>query len=350
MIIKNKIEEMELTVVNAELMDMMLNNLKAIYENKSSDEYKMSGDITKSPSYNDIEVTLAELRNIKGINSVRIEDLKTMFNTLHKPIWKKLVTEYCHEPNERNIIFTAIFTSGYRVLVGEVGRILASIEYTTSGKKYKPDKISKKEDKGWFIRCFVKDIDKTVDDYIVHERKNKKNTAVQEAAAIDAISAIGSRVIKIVPETFRVLSSIFSTAKELNPIALINATLTRNYDKKVKKCNEVQATYYAAKKAYDEYMSQPGNQRNKHVEKNYLKQIEKYEIKMNNLKAQIAHYDSRSNVEVEDVKKKSKKSFFKKDKKESSTTTTTTKASETSTTDNNTNDDKKESSNDDFDF
>lgn len=356
MIIKNKIEQAEQNEIDAALWDMMVNQLKEIYENKSSDEFKMAGDISKSPEYETLEVTIAKLSELKGFSKTYVDDLKTMFSTLHKPIWKKMVTDYMHEPSEVNVLYTSIFTTGYRVLVGELGRILASTELTAKGFVYKPDKISKKEDKWLFIRQYNKQLDTVINKYILEERKKKKT--VQEAVAIDTLTAIGSKIINVIPATFNILSNIFSTAKELNPIALMNAVLSRSYDKKIQKYSEAQATYYAAKKAYDEYLSKPGNQQNKRVIKNYEKMIDKYEIKMNNLKASIDHYDSRANTEVEDFKKKKFKLFKKKDKTESKTTST----SSPSPADKNDVDDKKEtsdnadttkketSSNDDFDF
>jgi hypothetical protein len=65
--------------------------------------------------------------------------------------------------------------------------------------------------------------------------------------------------------------------------------------------------YEEAKKAYDEYMKIPESNRNKKIESNYVKLIKKYNIKMENLRAQIAHYDSRAMVEVKEKAKKSAK-------------------------------------------
>ena len=44
----------------------VMKELNDIYKNKSSDEYKMAGDITKSPVYDGIESAVANLSTLKG--------------------------------------------------------------------------------------------------------------------------------------------------------------------------------------------------------------------------------------------------------------------------------------------
>jgi hypothetical protein len=61
--------------------------------------------------------------------------------------------------------------------------------------------------------------------------------------------------------------------------------------------------YNATKKAYDEYVKIPEAQRKKKIESRYIKDLDKYNIKMKNLKAQIDHYDSRSFEEMKDSSK-----------------------------------------------
>ena len=51
-----------------------------------------------------------------------------------------MVGEYLSKPDDKNIVFTAAYTFGYRLLVGELGRIIASSEATDKGFVYKPDK------------------------------------------------------------------------------------------------------------------------------------------------------------------------------------------------------------------
>ena len=46
----------------------IVQELDRIYSNKSGDEYKMHGDITKSPVYNSIQRCVADLKSIKGFN------------------------------------------------------------------------------------------------------------------------------------------------------------------------------------------------------------------------------------------------------------------------------------------
>ena len=60
------------------------------------------------------------------------------------------------------------------------------------------------------------------------------------------------------------------------------------------------STLEATKKAYEEYMKLPQSQRKQRIEHRYTKMMDKYNIKMQNLKAQIDHYDSRSIEETKD--------------------------------------------------
>lgn len=285
----------------------MTENLQAIYSNKSSDEYKQHGDITLSSQYNNIELMVGSLTLVKLLSKTEVEDLKQLFNTLHRPIFRKMVTEYLAEPNTRNIIFTATYTVGFRMLVGELSRIFSSTKATEKGFIYKPDLVSRKNDVGKLIKVYNKDIEKRLDEEIRRANiqtkvgsKNNSNTAVQEGAMADAMAELAATVINIVPAVFNVFTSVFRTAKELNPIALMSSLLSRSYDKKVAKFNTVCAEYEATKKAYDEYMKLPQSQRKQRVEHRYVKMMDKYNVKMQNLKAQIDHYDSRSMEETKD--------------------------------------------------
>jgi hypothetical protein len=96
--------------------------------------------------------------------------------------------------------------------------------------------------------------------------------------------------------------------------------------------------YEATKQAYEDYLRIPRSDRKRKIESNYKRNIEKYNIKMNNLKAQIDHYDSRA---MEEAKDHSSDSSAPIDEPTSSTTTTTT----STTTSSNDSD-----GNDDFDF
>jgi hypothetical protein len=337
-IIKNKSAETETA-----MMDHMNHALVEIYKNKSSDEYKMRGDISISSEYSTIERMVSDLKILKGFPSSEADDIKMLFLTLHRPVFKKMVSEYLASPNERNQTFTTVFTVGYRLLVGELSRIFASTEATDKGISYKPDKISRKENAKWLIRHFNKSLEQKIDTYIrSHANKQKP---VQEAL-VEISDGFGA-VAGIVATVFDVIGLVFTGAKELNPISFINAMLTRSYDNKVKKFEEVSAMYNATKEAYAEYMKIPKAERKEKIESKYMKNIDKYNIKMQNLAAQIEHYDSRAKEEVKDIK--SSKPKTKSSPKPSTPTTpakpTGDESEETQTEDTDTSDD-----NDGFDF
>ena len=293
MAIKSKSSETE-----AAMMEHMNQTLVEIYKNKSADEYKMKGDITASSEYSTIERMVSDLKILKGFSSSEADDIKMLFLTLHRPVFKKMVSEYLVSPNERNQTFTTVFTVGYRLLVGELSRIFASTEATDKGIAYKPDKVSRKENAKWLIKHFNKSLEQKIDTYI--RSHGNKQKSLQEAVV--EISDGFGMVADIVATVFDVIGLVFSGAKELNPISFINALLTRSYDNKVKKFEEVSAMYNATKEAYDEYMKIPKAQRKEKIESKYMKNIDKYNIKMQNLAAQIEHYDSRAKEEVKDIK------------------------------------------------
>lgn len=334
-IIKNKSAETE-----AAMMDHMNHALVEIYKNKSADEYKMRGDISLSSEYSTIERMVSDLKVLKGFSSSEAEDIKMLFLTLHRPVFKKMVSEYLASPNERNQTFTTVFTVGYRLLIGELSRIFSSTEATDKGIAYKPDKVSRKENAKWLIRHFNKSLEQKIDTYI-RSHANKQKT-VQEAL-VEISDGFGA-VAGIISTVFDVIGLIFTGAKELNPISFINAMLTRSYDNKVKKFEEVSAMYNATKEAYDEYMKIPAAQRKEKIESKYMKNIDKYNIKMQNLAAQIEHYDSRAKEEIKDIKASKPKSTSTP-KPTTPTKPTGDEAEETNTADTSTTDDT-----DGFDF
>lgn len=312
--------------VNDVVIEKMVGDLKNIYSNKSGDEYKQSGDITKAPKYESIEYSVSQLSSIKKYPDHEANALKQMFNTLHRPIFKKMVTEYLAAPDERNTVFTTVYTVGYRVLIGELARIFASSEATDGGFVYKPDKISKKEDLYPFIRKYNSQLEKTIDDEI--KRHNKKRTlTVQEAGVLEAIAGTANEIVTVVEKFFGVFNNIFRSATMLNPVSLISALLSSNYDKKVKKYYEVAALYNSAKEEYENYMKIPASQRKKRIEHNYTKMIEKYNIKMKNLQAQIYHYDSRAKEEAKDSIVNTTKSEMSSSDTSSSSSKSTSKSS-----------------------
>ena len=301
-----KFKRRTMSAVDKELVDRLLGNMQECYANKSSDEYKCKGDIRKSPLYDKIEVDLAKLSLIKKLPESDIKALKDLFNTLHRSIFSKMVTEYISEPNERNIIFTTAFTTGYRLLVGELSRIESSTEATDKGLVYKPGKIDRSDAVIEFIKQYNEDIDKRIDQYIRNRSKN--DVSVTTESAIEAITGGANLVVGVVEGVFGVFNNIFSSAKSLNPIALISAVLSRSYDKKVAQYEKIHNEYDAAVKAYEEYKKIPESQRKKKIEHNYVKMIEKYNIKMGNLKAQIDHYDQRAQEHTKDSMKSSSSS------------------------------------------
>lgn len=295
--------------INRQYVESTLEDLQRIYSNKSGDLYKCSGDITKSPVYSQLEEDIASLSTIKGYPQNDAASIKTMFNTLHRPIFKKMVTEYLAKPDERNITFTAVFTVGYNLLIGELMWIKVATVATDHGMIYKPGKVQGKERSSMaIIRKYNADVEKKIDKLILTTQKERRAAGtVQEAATLDAVGAVANSVVGVVEAVFGVFGSIFKSAASLNPIALISAVLSRSYDKKVAMYEKVSEEYEAAKKAYEEYKKIPPTQRKKRIEHRYTKMIDKYNIKMQNLKAKIDHYDLRANGEAEDIKKKATK-------------------------------------------
>lgn len=285
------------------MMQYMNSSLMEIYKNRSGDEYKMHGDITSSPEYSTIEKMVSDLKTLKGFSKVEANDIRLLFLTLHRPVFKKLVTEFLVSPDERNYTFTTVYTVGYRLLVGELSRIYSSTEATEKGISYKPDKISRKENAKYLIKHFNNTLEKKIDDYI-HEH-DKKEKAVQEGAVV-AASQVAGAVMSIIATAFEVVGLVFKGAKELNPISLVNALLTKSYDNKVRKFGEVSAMYNATKDAYAEYMKIPASKRSEKIESKYIQNMEKYNIKMQNLAAEIEHYDQRSIEESKEAKSKKK--------------------------------------------
>ena len=278
---------------------------------------------------------VSDLKILKGFSSSEADDIKMLFLTLHRPVFKKMVSEYLASPNERNQTFTTVFTVGYRLLVGELSRIFASTEATDKGIAYKPDKISRKENAKWLIRHFNKSLEQKIDTYIrSHANKQKP---VQEAL-VEISDGFGA-VAGIVATVFDVIGLVFTGAKELNPISFINAMLTRSYDNKVKKFEEVSAMYNATKEAYAEYMKIPKANRKEKIESKYMKNIDKYNIKMQNLAAQIEHYDSRAKEEIKDLKASKPKATSSPKQDTTPAKPTGDEAEETDTEDTKTNDD-----------
>lgn len=275
-----------------EMIEENERTIKRVYSNKSSDEYKMHGDIRKSPSYDKIEKLIADLKTLKKFPSSEANDIKQMFNTLHRPIWAKMVTEYMAKPTERNTVYTYYFSTGYRLLVGELARIYASTEATEKGVVYHFDKVARKEMIFRFIRYYNDKIDEMVERAIADNMRVKNS--VQESAV-----EIAEGVVNATAAILSLIGNIFRHAAEMNPVSFISALLSRSYDRKVEKFDEICDLYNATVQSYEDYMKLPESKRSERIESNYIKNMEKYNIKMNNLKAKIDHYDQRSIDETE---------------------------------------------------
>lgn len=290
----------------------ILVELEHIYGNKSSDEYKMHGDITKSKVYKGIETMLANLPVLKGFPKNDAQALKNMFNTLHRPIYKQMVSEYIHKPNERNSMFTMLFTCGYRVLVAELSRIFASTVATDRGLVYKPDRISRNKNAHKFIVMFNADMEAEVDREI---RKNQKQSLQLKTEAYVYETAIGNAFATVAGfitaheliawiNGFNDLADfIFGRFDKFNPVSFINCVLSDHYDKKVQAFYDAESMYEETKAAYEEYLKIPESNRSKKVESKYVKNMKKYNMRMENLRAKIAHYDQRAEVETNDKKR-----------------------------------------------
>ena len=288
---------------------LMIKMLDDIYKNKSSDEYKMAGDITKSSVYDGLETMVADLRTLQGFPKDDAEAYQRMFDNLHKPLYRKMVSEFMTKPNEKNTTFTALFTVGYRILVGDLSRIYASTEATEGGIVYHPDKISNVNP---YTRKFVRDFSKNLDEEynkVIRMRGNRPKMH-QEMAIINALGSAATALATFInahelgPITSLlndVISHIFGAKKDLNPVSFINNHLTSRYDEKVKKFEDVEKLYKATKEAYEEYKNQTGR-KSIGISGRYQRNLKKYQLQMMRLKAQIAHYDSRGEAEAKEKK------------------------------------------------
>ena len=318
---------------------LMLKSLDTIYKNKSSDEYKMMGDITKSPVYSELEVAVADLSALEGFPKNEAADYQAMFNTLHKPLYKQMVSGFVSKPDEKNITFTALFTYGYRLLIGELSRIYSSTIATEKGIVYQPDKNKNDNARtAQFIHDYTRNLEEEYNKVL--RRLDSKPKLHQEAALMNALgngaSAIAAFVHahEIIPlsHMFKdIFNHILGAGKMLNPISYINHRLTRKYDAEVKSFKDVCDLYEQTKQAYEEYKASPGR-KSSAIEGKYLRNIKKYEILMKNKQAKIKHYDSRA--EAEAVEKAEQLKLQNKQEKETQKSTVTKPAPSTPNPDN----------------
>lgn len=289
--------------------DKDVKNLKRVYSNKSCDEYKMKGDITKHPLYDTLSKDIGELgTGVKNMPAKTVTGIKDMFTSLKKPVWKKQIPEFMAKPNPKNTVYALYFSIGFRYMITALMFIQTNIKASENGLEYVAPKI-RENDKTIldFVGRNGKDYDKFVEKvYQSYERGSKKQvkeekkdevktesyTITQEGAG--AVTVVANKVVGVIEGVFGILNGVFKTAASLNPISLISACLSRSYDKKVEQYEKVSKELEATKKAYDEYKKIPATQRKKRVEHRYTKMIDKYNIKMANLKAKIDHFDTRS--------------------------------------------------------
>lgn len=285
-------------------------DLKRIYNNKSSDEYKMKGDIKRHPIYDVLSKDISSLAvDVKDAPTKTITGVKDMFASLHKPIFKKMVSEYMAKPNEKNVVYTACFTIGYRFMMSTIMYIQSNIKATENGLVFTKSDSRTNDLKIYeFVVKNGKDFDKYAEKAYQEATKKVKadkpkvatESALVQEASIGVVSAAANVVVTLVETVFGILGGVFKTAASLNPISLISACLSRSYDKKVEQYEKVSKELEAAKKAYAEYKKIPATQRKKRIEHNYVKMIDKYNIKMANLKAKIDHFDTRASKGSED--------------------------------------------------
>ena len=319
----------------AVLIKLIGEQLHDIYSNKSSEEYKMCGDITKSPTYEKIEIGVSELKTLKGFSKNDAKDMETMFMTLHRPIFKKMVTEYIAKPEDRNVVFTSVFTVGYRLLVSELSRIIASTEATNKGIVYKPDKASRHQAMTKFIRYMNSSIETSIDEELKKVKAQNKNNESTVQEAFHPLSVVTGIVNDFI-QGMQVMDNIFHTfISNNNPLSTISALINLKIESNVRAYDNAVATYESTKEAYNEYLRTPESQRKKSILKKYEKMMNKHNMEVNRLKAQIAHYDQRANSKTEDDINKAVDDL-------KNTKTSSTKS--TSSNDNNT------QSNDDNDF
>lgn len=162
----------------ANLSVYAIEQLRAIYANKSSDEYKSHGDIKKSVQYSNIEFLVGELYNLIDYPKNQANDMRSIFTALHNPVWNKNVTEYIKKPTVDNTTWTLVYTVGFRIMIGELARVFASTVAKDDGIHYVPSKIKEDEDRLDYIHNFNENLIKKLNDNI---NSKKSSTVTKEA-------------------------------------------------------------------------------------------------------------------------------------------------------------------------
>lgn len=280
-----------------QMIELMLASLDKIYSDKTSEEYKTKGDITKLRIYKDLDRMITDLKTLKKFPNQYARDIRTTFDELHRPVWKSNVEKYLKSPNEENALYTAIYTVGVRVTIDEVSRIYSSTKTTTDGGiEFNPDKLMKRNDLRPFFANFNQSLERYIDEYI----KKHGSEITQEALIPEVVKAFFSKTLLryLAHDTITTFINTFKKAfhniKNLNPITLINAFLIRKYENIENSFNRTVANYQATKEAYDEYMRLPDTKRNPAVVAKYEKNLKNLQNSIDNQWAKIEHFNQRA--------------------------------------------------------
>lgn len=286
-----------------QMIELMLASLDKIYSDKTSEEYKTKGDITKLRIYKDLDKMITDLKILKKFPGQYAKDIRTTFDELHRPIWKSNVEKYIRQPNEENALYTAVYTVGVRVTIDEVSRIYSSTKATVDGGlEFNPDKLMKRNDLRPFFANFNRSLEKYIDDFI----KKHGSEVTQEALIPLAVKNFFSKTLgkwigrKIILDTISIFKRAFHNIRNLNPMTLANAFLIRKYENIENAFNATLANYQATKEAYEEYMRLPTAKRNPAVVAKYEKNLKNLQNSIDNQWAKIEHFNQRAKEDAEE--------------------------------------------------
>lgn len=288
------------TAAEKQMIELMLASLDKIYSDKTSEEYKTRGDITKLRIYKDLDMMITNLKTLKKFPTQYAKDIRATFDELHRPIWKSNVEKYIKSPNEENAMYTALYTVGVRVTIDEVSRIYSSTKVTKDGGiEFNPDKLMKRNDLRPFFANFNTSLERYIDEYIKKHGSEVTQEAVLGAALTFAKGFFSETlrkfiVVKMIDGIKNVIKSAFRNIQRLNPVTLVNAYLIRKYDNIEAAFNRTVANYTATLEAYKEYMRLPEGKRNAAVVANYEREIKKLQNSIDNQWAKIEHFNQRA--------------------------------------------------------
>jgi ElaB/YqjD/DUF883 family membrane-anchored ribosome-binding protein len=278
-------------------------NLDKIYSNKSSVFYKMKGDITQSDDFTRITTFIQDLNKYHALSPGYIKGIEELFQRLNEPIFKKQVAVYMHDKENQDAVFyTSVFTTGYMVLVSELSWVLTNLHLDKGGVlKWKDSIKFKAKHKENFIKYVTLNYDRILKEYEKWKQSNGKKAAIQEAVSIFSIDGTMDFLKAMRDVTLhgvgRLIGGLTTAA---NPVTFFGVLLSLHYEGKVDKFKQLHTLYEETKKALSEYESLPKEQQNTKVKEKYEKLLQKYEIKMDNARAKIEHYDQRAIDEAAD--------------------------------------------------